>query len=291
MLRPDRGPQEADQAATPTWSTSSPSCCSVTSTTSNPLPEADAQTTDIEVRRTLLGARRVEVQRGFSRSSAEAHGTSPAPAHRHPPRAQHLVDRALLADLPRDPGDPAAERRVLRRDHRGDLDGGGQIRVGGSLLPVQGGAGPHPQPAVSPPQPGKTPPLHLQPDHHPHPLVREERPGLQLLSHRPGLAERAEGRLHQGGRLLRPAGHHLPRRGGLLDRAAPAAAADAGPVRQAPRHHRGREPLRLRAGLRGPAQAGRRDGGQGAGPARSRSRRKTGWPSCSSPGPTTSTPG
>jgi predicted nucleotide-binding protein (sugar kinase/HSP70/actin superfamily) len=37
-----------------------------------PLPEPGAAITDVEVRRTLLGARRVEVQRGFSRGSAAA---------------------------------------------------------------------------------------------------------------------------------------------------------------------------------------------------------------------------
>ena len=44
-----------------------------------------------------------------------------------------------------------AERRVLRRDHRGDVGRGRQVRLDRSLLPVEGRAGAHPQPALPPP--------------------------------------------------------------------------------------------------------------------------------------------
>ncbi len=67
---------------------------------------------------------------------------------RHPARAQPVLDGPVLPDLLRDARHPDAERRVLRRDHRGDVGRGRQVRLDRSVLPVQGRPGAHPQPAV-----------------------------------------------------------------------------------------------------------------------------------------------
>ena len=65
-------------------------------------------------------------------------------------------------------------------------------------------------------------------------------------------ARRDEGRLHEGGRLLRHARHRVPRSGALVRRAEPDGEAHVRDLGPAPRHHRGRE--RPRAA----ARAGRR---------------------------------
>ena len=51
-------------------------------------------------------------------------------------------------------------------------------------------------------------------------------------------------------------------------------------LRRAARHHRGRERLRLRGGLRGPAHASTSRWRPRAGPCSTRSSARTGWPSC-----------
>ena len=59
---------------------------------------------------------------------------------------------AVLAHLPRDARHPEAERRLLRRHLGGDVARGRQVRLDRSLLPVEGRAGAHPQPALPSPQ-------------------------------------------------------------------------------------------------------------------------------------------
>jgi hypothetical protein len=56
-------------------------------------------------------------------------------SHRHPARAQHLLDGAVLAHLLRGARHPEAERRLQRRDDRGDVGRGRQVRLGRPVLP------------------------------------------------------------------------------------------------------------------------------------------------------------
>ena len=59
---------------------------------------------------------------------------------------------ALLPDVLRGHRHHEAERRLQRRDDRGDVGRGRKVRLDRPLLPVEGGAGARPQPAVSPPR-------------------------------------------------------------------------------------------------------------------------------------------
>ena len=55
---------------------------------------------------------------------------------------------AVVPDVLRGARHPEAERRLQRRDDRGDVGRGRQVRVDRPLLPVEGRAGAHPQPAL-----------------------------------------------------------------------------------------------------------------------------------------------
>ena len=149
----DRRAQEAEEAVTPTWSTPNPSCCSGTSTIRSRCPRTASTKQDVEVEQTLLGRPAGRGRAALPALAAPRPGSGGARLRIGIPHdAQHLVDRAVLAHLPRDPGHPAAARGLLRRDHRGDVGRGRQVRIDRSLLPVEGGPGAHPQPAVPPPQ-------------------------------------------------------------------------------------------------------------------------------------------
>ncbi len=80
---------------------------------------------------------------------------APHGARRHPQGPQQLDAGAVLPDLPGDAGPAEAEHRLLRRDLRGDVAEGRQVRLDRSLLPVEGRAGPHPQPALRSPPAGR----------------------------------------------------------------------------------------------------------------------------------------
>ena len=67
-----------------------------------PMPDDGSKKMDVEVKRHLDGVRRVQVERPFQRSSAEAWKKRAPHPHRHPQGAQHLVDGAVLADVLRD---------------------------------------------------------------------------------------------------------------------------------------------------------------------------------------------
>jgi hypothetical protein len=90
---------------------------------------------------------------------------------RHPPGAQPVQHRAVLAHLP---GDARACRRrtsCSQRDQRGDVAGGRPLRLDRPLLPEQGRPGARPRADLQGPRrPAEAPraaELHLQPVHHP----------------------------------------------------------------------------------------------------------------------------
>ena len=122
-----------------------------------PMPEATRSITDVKVEKAFLtsASRRRRSSATSSARRAEAWAARRARARRHPQGAQHLDAGAVLAHLPRDAGHPEAERRVLRRHVRGDVAGGRQVRIDRSLLPVEGRAGAHPQPALPSPPAGR----------------------------------------------------------------------------------------------------------------------------------------
>ena len=182
-----------------------------------------------------------------SASSAEAWAKRRDDAHRHPAVLNIYSTGAVLPHVLRGARHPEAERRLLRRDHRGDVAGGRQVRLDRSLLPVEGRAGAHPQPALPPPQEEKKllnyiffPILtHV-------PTLRERAMDNAELPDRRRRARGHEGGVHEGDRLLRRARHRVPRSGAD---ASPSRAAQAASMFEslgpAARHHRGRERLRL----------------------------------------------
>ena len=180
---------------------------------------------------------------------------APQRAHRHPQGPQQLDAGAVLPDVPRDAGPPEAERRLLRRDVGGDVAEGRQVRVDRSLLPVEGRAGPHPQPAVRAPPAGRgrqEAQVPVLPLHHARHAGPEQADGHGVVPHRGGRARGHEGGLHQGDRLLRRARHHLRRSGADLHGARAAEEPALRGLGPAAGRDRGRERLRL------PSRAGRR---------------------------------
>ena len=205
---------------------------------------------------------------------------APHGAGRDPQGPQQLDAGAVLPHLPGDAGPAEAEHRLLRRDLRGDVAEGRQVRVDRSLLPVEGRAGPHPQPALRSPPAGRgreEAQVPVLPLHHPRHAGPEQADGHGVLPHRRGRARGHEGGLHQGDRLLRRARDHLRRSGAHLHRALAAQEPALRVLGPAARRDRGRERLRL------PAGAGRRWTSstpicrrRGARSSR-RSRRRTAW--------------
>ena len=211
-----------------TWSTTSRSRPSGTSTIRRRCPRrrhADQATS--RSRRASSASTRRDPRGRSSARAPESLAGAPHGAHRHPARAQHLLDGAVLPDLLRDARHPEAERRLLRRDHRGDVGRGRQVRLDRSLLPVEGRAGAHPQPALPPPQPDEEDAqVHLLPaSSRTCRASAKARWTTTSLPDRRRRARRHEGGLHQGGRLLRRARHRVRRSGAHLHRADAARAA------------------------------------------------------------------
>ena len=185
--------------------------------------------------------------RPFQRSSSEALGRAPPRAHRHPARAQHLLDGAVLPHVPRGARHPEAERRLQRRDHRGDVGRGRQVRLDRSLLPVARSRRRTSTTCSSTSTREKKPLKYIFFPILTHvPNFVDDAMDNDELPDRRRRARRDEGGLHQGDRLLRrrAASSTSIRRSPFVEPTLTARRMfeTFGP---APRHHRGRERLRL----------------------------------------------
>ena len=238
-----------------TWSTTSRSRPSGTSTTRRRCPKRRTPIDDVEVEEGLLRRQAAcESTRPFQRSSARGVGSAPPHAHRHPARAQHLLDGAVLPDVLRGARHPEAERRLHRRDDRGDVGRGRQVRLDRSVLPVARSRRRTSTTCSSTTTPTKKPLKYIFFPILTHvPTFVERHDGQRVVSDRRRRARRHEGGVHQGGRLLRAraASSTSIRRSRSPSRRCSRSSMfeTLGP---APRHHRGRERLRL------PRGAGRR---------------------------------
>ena len=121
---------------------------------------------DVEVAQDA--ARRVKRRRDrrapFQRSSAEAARARAPHAHRHPARAQHLLDGAVLAHLLRGARHPASRTSCSATTTTEEMwVEGGKYGSIDPCFPSKVGAGAHPQPALPPPQRREAAQLHLLP--------------------------------------------------------------------------------------------------------------------------------
>ena len=170
-----------------------------------PMPDDGSPIKDIEVKQGHpRHQRRVEITRPFKRSSQGGAGEAPPHAHRHPARAQHLLDGAVLPDVLRGARHPEAERRLLAtrpprrcgsraastaRSTRASRRKVAQAHVHNLLF--------HQHTDEEAAQ------VHLLPHPHARAELRRRHDGQRVLPDRRRRARRHEGRVHEGGRLLR----------------------------------------------------------------------------------------
>ena len=152
--RAHQGAQEADEGVSRTWSTTSRSWSIGTSTIRRRCREATQTIDDVEVEEdAVFGVKKTAIKRNVPALVAREVGEARGGCAIGIPKVLNIwTTRAVLAHLPRDARHPEAERGVLRLHVGGDVARGRQVRLDRSLLPVEGRAGAHPQPALPPPR-------------------------------------------------------------------------------------------------------------------------------------------
>ena len=279
--------QERRPRTSRTWSITSRSARSCTSTTPRRCRPRARSIEDVRVKKGLFRVQREKYTRPFRRSSAEATQAPQGDARGHAARAEHVLHRAVLPYLLRGGGHRPFEHRVQRRTP--------PRRSGSRAASTARSIRAYPSKVVQ---------AHIHNllfhKHEPErnrqlnyiffPILthvtelRGGHAGQRLVSDRRRHTGRDEGRLHQGGRLLRPARHRVPRPGAVIHRAEPARAAHVRGLGRAPRHHRGRERPRLPRGLEGARRLRQGSAGQGPrDPGDGRSRRSDRDPGAQSP--------
>ena len=140
--RAHQGAQEADEGVPEPGRLRGEAASSGTSTTRSRCPsdgDADRRTSRSR-RRCSSGVKKTRrSQRNFQRSAPRRARAAPRDAHRHPARCSTSGSTApFFRTYFEALGHAEAERRVLRRDLRGDVGRGRQVRLDRSLLPVEG---------------------------------------------------------------------------------------------------------------------------------------------------------
>ncbi len=150
------------------------------------------------------------------RSSADGVWRAGRRPHRHPARAQPVLDRRRSGGrTSRRSASPSSNIVFSDATVRGDVGRGRQVRLDRPVLPVEGRPGAHPQPALPQAHDEEAAQLHLLPVHHAHADVRRRtRMDTTSCPIVAGAPEGHAGGLHQGGRLLRRARHRVRRPGG-----------------------------------------------------------------------------
>ena len=154
LIDAQQGAQEADEAVPEPGRLRGEASRSSASTSRRRCPSTARRSTTSRSRSARCSASRRTSRSSapFQRSRREAWAKRARRPHRHPAVLNIWSTGPFWRTYFEALGIESQQRRVLRRDLRGDVAGGRQVRLGRSLLPVEGLPGAHPQPAVQAPR-------------------------------------------------------------------------------------------------------------------------------------------
>ena len=265
-----------------------------TSTTPTPMPAATARRSRTSrSKRALRRAAASRSTRPFRALANEALGSAPRDPHRHPARAQHLLDGAVLAHLLR--GARASRSRTSSSPTTPPRRCGSRAASTARSIPATRRRSRRRTSTTcssTSTSREEAAQVHLLPDPHARADLRDRHDGQRVVPDRRRRARRHEGGVHQGGRLLRAARHRVPRSGAARSSSRSCCARRMFETfGRAPRHHRGRERLRLSRGVEGARRSSTTTCRTRAARSSRRSRPRTASRSCCSGARTTRIPG